>query len=284
MLLRFTKMHGIGNDFMLLDLISQDIRLNEDQIRMLADRRLGIGFDQLLIAEPPCSPTADFRFRIYNTDGSEAAQCGNGARCLTRFVRDRGLTTKTQIILEAKNGNIECTLERDGNITVNMGPARLEPEHIPFLADHSQISYDVEVLSPLNQCGEPERVCLSAINIGNPHAVLVVDDVANAPVNRLGPILESHKRFPDRANVNFMQILSRSEIALRVYERGVGETLACGSGACASVVAGRLRGLLDEQVCVSLPGGKLDIRWAGSEADIYMTGSACRVYEGRLNI
>jgi len=284
MLLRFTKMHGIGNDFMLLDLISQDVRLNEDQIRLLADRRLGIGFDQLLIVEPPCSPSADFRYRIYNTDGSEAAQCGNGARCLTQFVRDRGLTTKTQIVLETKNSDIECKLERDGNITVNMGPARLEPEHIPFLADRSQISYDVEVLSPLNQCGESERVCLSAINVGNPHAVLVVDDVANAPLGRLGPLLESHKRFPDRANVNFMQILSRSEIALRVFERGVGETLACGTGACASVVAGRLRGLLDEQVSVSLPGGKLDIRWAGNNADIYMTGSACRVYEGRLHI
>ena len=284
MLIRFTKMHGLGNDFMLLDLISQDIHLGEDRMRSLADRRLGIGFDQLLTVGPPSNPSADFRYRIFNADGAEVEQCGNGARCVTRFVRDRGLTTKTHITLETSSGQIDCKLEKDGNITVNMGAPRLGPDHIPFIAKHSQITYELEVPATINQCKNIEPVCISAINVGNPHAVLAVDDVSSAPVAKLGPLIEGHSRFPERVNVNFMQILSRDEIALRVYERGVGETLACGTGACASVVAGRLIGLLDESVTVSLPGGNLLIRWAGNESDIYMTGPACRVYEGRLHI
>ncbi len=286
MLIRFTKMHGLGNDFVLLDLISQNLHLRESQIRLLADRRLGIGFDQLLTVEPPRDPEVDFRYRIYNADGTEAEQCGNGARCFTRFVRDRGLTTKTRITLETQNGRIECKLEKDGLITVNMGAPRLEPAHIPFRADHAQITYALEVSRPgmiAGQC-EPETVCLSAINVGNPHAVLVVPDVDTAPVQELGQLLESHERFPERVNVNFMQIISRNEIALRVFERGVGETRACGTGACASVVAGRLQGLLDDQVEVNLPGGQLAIRWEGNDSDIHMTGAACRVYEGRLHI
>tara|TARA_E500000331_G_scaffold357519_2_gene419497 strand:+ start:173 stop:1006 length:834 start_codon:yes stop_codon:yes gene_type:complete len=277
-------MHGLGNDFMLLDLISQDLHLGEDQIRALADRRLGIGFDQLLTVGPPCDPAADFRYRIFNADGSEVEQCGNGARCLTRFVRDRGLTTKTHITLETNTGRIDCKLEKDGNITVNMGAPRLEPDHIPFSAEQPQITYELTIPTNINQCQSIEPVCISAINVGNPHAVLTVDDVASAPVAKLGPLIEGHSRFPERVNVNFMQVLSRSEIALRVYERGVGETLACGTGACASVVSGRLRGLLDEEVTVSLPGGDLLIRWEGNESDIYMSGPACRVYEGRLHI
>ena len=284
MLIRFTKMHGLGNDFMLLDLISQDIHLGEDRMRSLADRRLGIGFDQLLTVGPPSNPSADFRYRIFNADGAEVEQCGNGARCVTRFVRDRGLTTKTHITLETSSGQIDCKLEKDGNITVNMGAPRLGPDHIPFIAEHSQLTYELEVPATINHCKNIEPVCISAINVGNPHAVLAVDDVSSAPVAKLGPLIEGHSRFPERVNVNFMQILSRDEIALRVYERGVGETLACGTGACASVVAGRLIGLLDESVTVSLPGGNLLIRWAGNESDIYMTGPACRVYEGRLHI
>ncbi|MDA1299750.1 MAG: diaminopimelate epimerase [Proteobacteria bacterium] len=286
MLIRFTKMHGLGNDFVLLDLITQSLHLREDQIRALADRRQGIGFDQLLTVEPPRDPNVDFRYRIYNADGTEAEQCGNGARCFTRFVRDRGLTTKTRITLETRNGNIECKLEKDGLITVNMGPPRLEPDHIPFRADHAQITYSLEVPRQgliADPC-EPETVCISAINVGNPHAVLVVPDVSTAPVEKLGRLIESHDRFPERVNVNFMQIISRSEIALRVFERGVGETLACGTGACASVVAGRLQGLMDERVEVRLPGGQLCIRWEGNDTDIYMTGAASRVYEGRLQI
>jgi len=284
MLVRFTKMHGLGNDFMLIDLISKDIPLDKDKIRSLADRRLGIGFDQLLTVGPPNDPSADFRYRIFNADGTEVEQCGNGARCLTRFVRDRGLTTKTHISLETSTGQIDCKLEKDGNITVNMGTPKLRPDHIPFTAKHSQITYELAIPATINQCKNIAPVCISTVNVGNPHAVLEVDDVSSAPVAELGPLIEGHSRFPERVNVNFMQILSRDKIALRVYERGVGETLACGTGACASVVAGRLRGLLNENVTVSLPGGNLLIRWAGNESDIYMTGAACRVYEGRLHI
>ncbi len=282
MLLRFTKMHGLGNDFVLLDLISQNITIGPEQIRALADRRLGVGFDQLLIAEPPDDPEVDFKYRIFNADGSEAEQCGNGARCFLRFVRDRGLTTKTQIKLETSTGTIECTLEKDGNITINMGAPILQPDCIPFIADEPQILYDIKVCLPL--CGSEKHLQISGVNIGNPHAVLVVDDVSSAPVAQLGEAIEKHPRFPERVNVGFMQILSRDSIRLRVFERGVGETRACGTGACAAVVAGRLQGLLDETVNVALPGGNLKITWQGDDSPVMMTGPACRVYEGRLHI
>jgi diaminopimelate epimerase len=287
MLLRFTKMHGLGNDFVLLDLISQNIRIRQDQIRDLADRRTGIGFDQLLLAEPPQDPDVDFRYRIFNADGTEAEQCGNGARCFMRFVRDRGLTTRTRIKLETNTGNIECRLEKDGNITVNMGSPALSPDQIPFLSDHSKIQYELELCSSLPVhpgCHVPELVCIAAVNIGNPHAVLNVKNVDKAPVNQLGPLIENHKKFPQRVNVGFMEVTSRSKIKLRVFERGVGETRACGSGACAAVVAGRLQGLLDDQVEVTLPGGTLGISWKGDDSDIMLSGPACRVYEGRLQI
>ncbi len=283
----FTKMHGLGNDFVLLDLISQNIHIREDQIRELADRRTGIGFDQLLLAEPPQDPNADFRYSIFNADGSKAEQCGNGARCFMRFVRDRGLTTRTRITLETSTGNIECRLEKDGNITVNMGPPTLSPEQIPFLADCSSIQYDLKLCSSLpipNECHSSEKVRITAVGIGNPHAVVNVDDVGEAPVSQLGPLIENHKRFPQRVNVGFMQVISRNQIKLRVFERGVGETLSCGSGACAAVVAGRLQGILDDQVSVTLPGGTLNIIWRGDKSDILLSGPACRVYEGRLQI
>lgn len=282
MLLRFTKMHGLGNDFLLLDLISQSVTLKEDQIKSLADRRLGVGFDQLLIVEPPDNPATDFKYRIFNADGSEAEQCGNGARCFMRFVRDRGLTTKTRIRLGTNNGVIEASLESDGNITVDMGAPILEPQRIPFMADQAQITYPLSVAMPV--CGTDKTLDISSISVGNPHAVLVVDDVDNAPVSQLGPIIEHHPRFPQRVNVGFMQVVSRSEIKLRVFERGVGETKACGTGACAAVVAGRLRGLLNEKVNVSLTGGNLSVSWAGDDSPIMMTGPASRVYEGRLHI
>ena len=287
MLVRFTKMHGLGNDFMLLDLISQNIHLRDEQIRELSDRRTGIGFDQLLLVEPPRNPDVDFRYRIFNSDGSEAEQCGNGARCFMRFIRDRGLTTKTKVILETNTGLIECKLEKDGNITINMGPPVLSPEQVPFIADQSMIQYELELNSSIPghpECGKKEKVCISAINIGNPHAVLNVKDIDKAPVALLGPLIESHPRFPQKVNAGFMEIVSRNKIKLRVFERGVGETRACGSGACAAVVAGRLQGLLDDQVEVTLPGGILNISWRGDNSDIMQTGPACRVYEGRLQI
>ena len=282
MLLRFTKMHGLGNDFVLLDLISQNITIRDEQIKLLADRRLGVGFDQLLTVEPPDNPEADFKYRIFNADGSEAEQCGNGARCLLRFVRDRGLTTKTKIKLETNTGVIECELEKDGNISVDMGRPVLQPKCIPFIADQAQILYKLNVSLPL--CGSEESVNIASLNIGNPHAVIVVEDVDESPVAQLGAAIEKHRRFPDRVNVGFMQIIARDHIRLRVFERGVGETLACGTGACAAVVAGRLQGLLDETVEVSLPGGNLRITWQGDDSPVKMTGPACRDYEGRLHI
>ena len=282
MLLRFTKMHGLGNDFVLLDLISQDISIRESQIRQLADRRLGVGFDQLLIVEPPDDPEMDFKYRIFNADGTEAEQCGNGARCFLRFVRDRGLTTKTQIKLETNTGTIECKLLEDGNICVDMGSPVLRPDKIPFLAEQAQILYDLSIHLP--HCKTETNLNISTVSMGNPHAVVVVDEADTAPVRQVGTIIENHNRFPERVNVGFMQVVSRNKIILRVFERGVGETNACGTGACAAVVAGRLQGLLDEKVEVSLRGGKLEITWPGDDAPVMMTGPATRVYEGRLHL
>ena len=278
MLLRFTKMHGLGNDFMMVDLLSQRGHFDPTTIRELSDRKTGIGFDQLLTVTAPDDPEADFRYTIYNADGSEAEQCGNGACCFLRFVRDQGLTTKSFIRLQTHTGQITCQLEKDSNITVNMGTPVLHPARIPFTADMPQILYDLDLP------GSHDQVSATVVNVGNPHTVITVDDLETAPVASLGPILESHYRFPEKVNVGFMQILSRHHIKLRVYERGVGETQACGSGACAALVAGRLQGLLDENVEVDLPGGKLSLSWAGDDSPIMMTGPACRIYEGRLQI
>ena len=275
-------MHGLGNDFVLLDLISQNITISEAQIQFLAHRRRGIGFDQLLTVEPPDDPEVDFKYRIFNADGTESEQCGNGARCFLRFVRDRGLTTKTTIKIATNTGIISCKLERDGNICVDMGAPVLQPDCIPFIAERAQITYEIDVCLPPG--GTEKRVRISSINIGNPHAVLVVDDVDFAPVPQLGAAIEKNERFPARVNVGFMQIVSRDRIRLRVFERGVGETQACGTGACAAVVAGRLQGLLDESVEVSLPGGNLKITWQGDDSPVMMTGPASHVYEGRLHI
>jgi diaminopimelate epimerase len=285
MLVRFTKMHGTGNDFALLDLISQNIHISEEQIRALSDRRTGIGFDQLLIVEAPRNPDMDFRYRIYNADGSEAQQCGNGARCFTRFVRDRGLTTKTRLQIETNTGSIECRLLKDGNISVDMGPPQLEPGQIPFVADQPAITYRLQPCP--DQTGHidfSDTLEIAVVSMGNPHAVLRVADTETAAVNRLGPIVQAHPRFPEQCNVGFMQIVNRSKIKLRVYERGVGETLACGSGACAAVVAGRLQGLLDADVNVELSGGMLEVTWQGDQNPVILTGPACRVYEGHLQI
>lgn len=277
MRLEFTKMHGLGNDFMVIDLVTQRVRLTSEQVRTLADRHFGIGFDQLLIVEPPEHPEVDFRYRIFNADGSEVSQCGNGARCFARFVRERRLSRKDRLRVETASGIIELRIDGQGWVSVDMGVPRLVPTEIPFRAEAQATTYAVAV------GGETVELC--AVSMGNPHAVLLVDDVDTAPVERLGPLLERHERFPERVNVGFLQVVDRQNVRLRVYERGTGETLACGTGACAAVVAGRLRGLLDAEVRVTLPGGELDIRWGGEGQPVLMTGPATRVFDGvvRLN-
>lgn len=274
MLLKFTKMHGCGNDFMVIDLVSQYVKLKQHLIPRWADRHFGIGFDQLLVVEPPQSPKADFRYRIFNADGSEVEQCGNGARCFALFVRDKKLTNKNHLIVETKGGVIELFVTANNEVTVDMGVPVLEPDKIPFVADQQAVSYDVAV--------NGQHLELSAVSMGNPHGVLLVEDTKTADVETLGPLIESHERFPQRTNAGFMQIISRSEIKLRVYERGAGETLACGTGACAAVVAGRLRGLLDDTVTVHLPGGSLSIVWPGEGQSVKMTGPCKKVFEGRI--
>ena len=276
MRLNFSKMHGLGNDFVVIDAISQSIELSEEQVRFLADRRFGIGCDQLLLVEKPQSDEAEFRYRIFNADGGEVEQCGNGARCFARFVYDQGLTRNTSIPVETAAGLIVLQLEDNGEVTVNMGVPSLNPQSLPFVAEQQAASYPIEVGS--------ETIAIAAVSMGNPHAVLRVDDIATAPVETLGPLLEFHPRFPKRVNVGFMQVVSKTAINLRVYERGAGETLACGTGACAAVVAGQIQGWLDEQVEVNLPGGKLVIRWQGGNNPLYMTGPATHVYDGQINL
>lgn len=274
--LRFTKMHGLGNDFMVVDAISQPFRLRPEMIRELADRNFGIGFDQLLVVEPPGLPDVDFRYRIFNADGSEVEQCGNGARCFARFVRDQRLTNKKVIRVQTAKGVIELRVGKEGMVMVNMGVPELNPPAIPFAADRRKDVYTVDV--------DDQTVELSAVSMGNPHGVLVVDDVDTAPVETLGPLLERHPRFPARANIGFLQVLDRSHARLRVFERGSGETLACGSGACAAVVAGNVRGLLDQRVEVELRGGKLVVEWQGEGSPVMMEGPATTVFEGQLRL
>jgi len=276
MLLEFTKMHGLGNDFVLINAIDQQVQLSLEQCRFIADRRFGIGCDQILLVERPRDPATDFYYRIINADGSEVEQCGNGARCFARFVHEKGLTAKREIDVGTLSGHIRLFLEEDGLVRVNMGAPILEPERIPFEAEGRANSYPIEVLD--------QSLTIGAVSMGNPHAVLVVEDVDKAPVERLGPALEQHPRFPQRANVGFMQVCSREHIRLRVFERGSGETLACGTGACAAAVAGQIQGLLDQQVRVSLPGGDLVIKWSGDEHPVWMSGPAKTVYEGRIEI
>ncbi|WXL25559.1 diaminopimelate epimerase [Ectopseudomonas mendocina] len=276
MLLRFTKMHGLGNDFMVLDLISQHAHIQPKNVKHWGDRHTGIGFDQLLIVEPPSNPDVDFRYRIFNADGSEVEQCGNGARCFARFVLDKRLTTKKLIRVETKSGIIELNVRHDGQITVDMGAPRQQPAQVPFQAEQQALSYQVEV--------DGQQVELAAISMGNPHGVLRVDNVETAPVHSLGPKLEHHPRFPQRANIGFLQVLDRSHAKLRVWERGVGETQACGTGACAAAVAAISQGWMDSPVQIELPGGKLHIEWAGPGQPVMMTGPAVRVYEGQVRL
>lgn len=276
MLLRFTKMHGLGNDFMVLDLVSQHAHIQPKHAKQWGDRHTGIGFDQLLLVEPPQHPDVDFRYRIFNSDGSEVEQCGNGARCFARFVLDKRLTVKKNIRVETKGGIIELNVRADGLITVDMGAPRLAPEQIPFQADAEALSYTVEVDGNSHQ--------LATVSMGNPHAVLRVDDVDGAPVHELGAKLEHHPRFPQRVNVGFLQVIDRQRGRLRVWERGAGETQACGTGACAAAVAAIRQGWMDSPVQLELPGGKLHIEWAGPGEPVMMTGPAVRVYEGQVRL
>lgn len=274
--IRFTKMHGLGNDFAVFDAINQPLDFNETRVRQLADRHEGIGFDQLLVVESYAGDDADFRYRIFNADGSEVEHCGNGARCFARFVYEQGLTQKTQIPVMTESGRIVLELTADGQVKVNMGIPRLEPAEIPFIFQARQMLYTVEL-------GQ-DAVQFAAVSMGNPHAVLQVADTQTAPVKSLGASLESHPLFPNRVNVGFMQVINPQQIRLRVFERGTGETRACGTGACAAVVAGRLQGLLAEQVQVDLPGGRLQIAWQGEGQPVYMTGPATTVYTGTVTV
>lgn len=276
MLLEFTKMHGLGNDFLVLDLISQRAYLDTLTIRRLADRHFGIGFDQLLIVEPPDVPNADFKYRIFNADGSEVEQCGNGVRCFARFVHERQLTTKTKMKVQTKAGIVEPELGANGWVRVNMGYPKFLPNEIPFIADEPENLYDI--ILP-----DGEVLTIDVVNMGNPHAVTIVSDVLQTDVARLGPQVESHERFPARVNAGFMQIIDDKHARLRVFERGVGETLACGTGACAAAVSAMRRGLLSSSVEIELAGGKLQIEWREGDV-VWMTGPTANVYEGRIDL
>lgn len=272
--IQFTKMQGAGNDFMVIDGINQKIDLSEQQIQVLADRQFGVGFDQLLLVEK--SDVADFKYRIFNSDGSEVSQCGNGARCFVRFVLDQGLTDKNEIQVETASGIITPKLEADGQVTVDMGAPRFELDEIPFIADNVANTYILDV--------NVQRVEIAALSMGNPHAVQIVDDVDNAPVLILGKEIEHHPLFPERVNAGFMQIIDPHQIKLRVFERGSGETLACGTGACAAVVAGIQQGRLQSPVKVYARGGELNIAWQGGKAPVMMTGPAVTVFNGTITI
>lgn len=277
MKLKFSKMHGLGNDFVVLDGVRQKVSLSAEQIRALGDRHRGVGFDQMLLVEPAQTPGADFRYRIFNADGSEVEQCGNGARCFVRFVHDQGLTEKSAIVVETKRGIIHPRLEANGLVTVDMGAPHFAPAEIPFVSDTD--APEQPLILP-----EGTTLTIGAVSMGNPHAVAVVADTESAPVAEQGPQIENHVRFPQRVNAGFMQVLDRHNIRLRVYERGAGETLACGTGACAAVVSGIRRGLLESPVRVQTHGGDLNIAWAGVGQPVIMTGPAVTVFTGEVEL
>lgn len=276
MLLEFTKMHGLGNDFMVVDLISQRAFFDAMTIRRLADRHFGIGFDQLLIVEPPDFPNVDFKYRIFNADGSEVEQCGNGVRCFARFVYERQLTNKKRFKVQTSAGIVEPELGENGWVRVNMGYPKFLPNEIPFLAEEPDALYDIALQ-------DNELLTIDVVNMGNPHAVTIVPDVLTADVAKIGPQVEAHARFPQRVNAGFMQIVDEKHARLRVFERGVGETMACGTGACAAAVSGIRRGLLANNVEIELAGGKLQIEWKEGDV-VWMTGPTATVYEGRLDL
>jgi diaminopimelate epimerase len=276
MLLRFTKMQGLGNDFVVIDLITQRFKIKPHHIRKIANRHFGIGCDQVLLVEIPSQPDVDFRYRIYNAEGSEVEQCGNGARCFARFVRDKKLTGKNIIKVETLAGILELELTENRQVKVDMGQPILDPKRIPFQAEQQQAQYELYIGEQCWQVG--------AVSMGNPHVVLTVDNLDQAPVDTLGPLIERHSRFPQRVNVGFCQYIDRANMRLRVFERGVGETLACGTGACAAVVSGIVQGRLDNSVTVSLPGGDLNVQWQGPGEPVIMTGPAATVFEGQIQL
>ena len=274
MLLKFTKMHGLGNDFVVVDAVSRKVFFNKQQIERLSDRNWGIGFDQLLVVETPSNPDMDFRYRIYNSDGSEVEHCGNGARCFAKFVLDRGLTNKHIIDVETKRGAIQLRVLDSGLVTVDMGMPSFEPKDLPFTADASDSLYSISAGT--------ENYLMTPVSVGNPHAVIKVDQLVDEQVTNVGALIECHERFPRNVNVGFMQVVNPTEINLRVFERGVGETQACGTGACAAVVAGIKNGWLSPKVTAHLRGGDLHIEWQGEGSPILMTGPAEKVFEGQI--
>lgn len=276
MQIQFSKMHGLGNDFMVVDNVTQNVFFSPDKIRQLADRHFGVGFDQLLMVEPPYDPDQDFHYRIFNADGTEVSQCGNGARCFARFVKLKGLVNKNKILVSTKAGNMVLYLEKDGQVTVNMGKPEFDPARIPLKANKQEKIY-------LTREGN-HTLFYGAVSMGNPHCVLEVDDVQQADVATIGPLLEQHERFPQGVNVGFMQICSSDHIKLRVFERGAGETLACGSGACAAVAIGHMQEKLGKDVRVDLPGGHLRIRWQGPGSVLKMTGPAEHIFDGHITL
>ncbi|MDF1589379.1 MAG: diaminopimelate epimerase [Gammaproteobacteria bacterium] len=275
-MLKFSKMHGLGNDFVVIDAINQNVTFTAPQIRFLSDRRRGVGCDQLLLVETSSVSGCDFKYRIFNADGGEVAQCGNGARCFARYVRDKGLTEKETISVETASGIIYPTLHADDNVTVDMGLPRFVPEQVPFMTEQQADSYSLML-------DDEQIITIGVVSMGNPHAVVLVDDIARADVATLGPMIERHAQFPERVNAGFMQIVTPEHIHLRVYERGAGETQACGTGACAAVVSGIKRGLLARNVTVSLPGGDLTVVWSDDNSSVWMTGPATHVFDGEIS-
>lgn len=276
MLLHFTKMHGLGNDFMVIDLVTQNIHITSDHVKKWSDRHTGIGFDQLLIVEPPSQPHVDFCYRIFNADGSEVEQCGNGARCFAKFVRNKRLTAKKHIIVETASGIIELHIQPDNQVRVDMGKARFIPSDIPFLSEQQADYYQLAI--------EEQTIELSAVSMGNPHAVIRTENINIAPVQTLGPKIEVHSHFPKRVNVGFIEVIDKHHANLRVWERGAGETNACGTGACAAAVVAIQNNWMDSPVTIQLPGGQLTIEWNGVDNSVFMTGDAVTVYEGKIQL
>lgn len=276
MMLEFTKMHGLGNDFVVIDATRHSLALSAEQIRLIADRRRGVGCDQVLLVGPAQAADVDFDYRIFNADGEEVEQCGNGARCFARFVREKGLTNKTTLRVQTRSGLIDLHVEEDEQVRVNMGVPDFEPAALPFDVAQRQDRYSIETSAGTVDAG--------VVSMGNPHVVIQVENVATVPVATLGPLLESHRLFPKRVNVGFMQVVDRDHVRLRVFERGVGETQACGTGACAAVAVGRQWGLLNDKVVVNLPGGSLTIAWPDDAAPLFMTGPSVTVFEGQIEV